>query len=202
MSIRLLFLAALVVPLPLSAQDSTRIADTPPFHGGQWAAQFTGGPSFSSLGFIKFRSPTRALVLDVRVSGSHQEELVTDSTGTHLLGVESRATVDVRLGLRRYHASGAKIVSHLSFGIVGGFTHLVASGGAFRNDGNGWDAGVFADLGASYLVTPHFGIGVTAAATISYASFLATTSAPAPKRRTWSFTGTAPSPAFVATLFF
>src|SRR6266487_5835229 len=75
---------ALLVLLPVSlfGQDSTAKGNATPFHQGQWAAQFQAGTAFGSLGFIKFRSPTRALVLDLHISGSHSETVVTDSSGT------------------------------------------------------------------------------------------------------------------------
>lgn len=69
----------LAVLVCLTVQDSIPTTETTPFRRGQWAAQFSGGFSFGSLGFLKFSSPRRALVLDLRVSGSHGEQLVTDS---------------------------------------------------------------------------------------------------------------------------
>jgi len=45
--------------------------DSLPFHRGEWAAQFAGGGNFTSLGFLEFRSPKKALVLDIRVGGGH-----------------------------------------------------------------------------------------------------------------------------------
>jgi len=62
--------AALVL-LPFSLWSGlTAKGYATPFHKGQWAAQSRRGTAFGSLGFIKFRSPTRALVLDLRLGGS------------------------------------------------------------------------------------------------------------------------------------
>jgi len=52
--------ALVLLPFSLFGQDSTAKGYATPFHKGQWAAQFQAGTAFGSLGFIKFRSPTRA----------------------------------------------------------------------------------------------------------------------------------------------
>src|SRR5881296_4176264 len=101
-----LFAALVLLPVPALAQDSTVKRDATPFHKGQWAAQFQAGTAFSSLGFIKFRSPTHALVLDVHVGGAHSEDLRTDSTGDHFGGLNSNASAQVRFGWRRYSGDG------------------------------------------------------------------------------------------------
>jgi hypothetical protein len=93
---------AVVLPLSLFAQDSTTGVVETPFRRGQWAAQFQAGTTFGSLGFIKFRSPTRALVLDVRLGGSHTEALDTDSSGTRFSFLSSSAFTQLRFGWRRY----------------------------------------------------------------------------------------------------
>src|SRR5258707_7507636 len=94
--------ALLVLPFSLFGQDSTAKANATPFHKGQWAAQFQAGTAFGSLGFIKFRSPTRALVLDLSIVGLHSEAMVTDSSGTRFRGLHSTASTQVRLRLRPY----------------------------------------------------------------------------------------------------
>src|SRR5256885_1358858 len=91
-----LFAALLLLPVSVFGQDST------PFRKGQWAAQFQASTAFTSLGFIKFRSPTHALVLDVHVGGAHSEDLRTDSTGNHFGGLNSNALAQIRFGWRRY----------------------------------------------------------------------------------------------------
>ncbi len=117
-------LVAVLVLLPVVAfgQDSTAKANATPFHKGQWAAQFQAGTAFGSLGFIKFRSPTRALVLDLSIVGLHSEAMVTDSSGTRFGGLHSTASTQVRFGWRRYNGDGpaAKVVSHHSFGALTG----------------------------------------------------------------------------------
>jgi hypothetical protein len=77
----------LVLLACLALQDSTPPNDSMVFRRGQWAAQFSGGSGFGSLGVLKFRSPTRPLLLDLRVTGSHGEQSFDDSAGTHFAGL-------------------------------------------------------------------------------------------------------------------
>src|SRR5213592_2623620 len=100
--------ALLVLPFSLFGQDTTAKGNATPFRRGQWAAQFQAGTAFGSLGFIKFRSPTHALVLDVHVGGAHSEDVTTDSSGANRLrGLNSNASAQVRFGWRRYSGDGA-----------------------------------------------------------------------------------------------
>lgn len=187
-------LAALVL-----TQDTTNVT---PFRRGQWAAQFQAGTSFGSLGFIKFRSPTRALVLDVRLGGSHTEALDTDSSGTRFSFLSSSAFTQLRFGWRRYSGGATNTVAHLSFGLLAGFDHDVSASSGGENSSNAWTAGVFGDVGGTYLVTSKFGIGALASAELSYWSREATSSPSQIKRRTWFIGGSAISASLVATVFF
>lgn len=205
MNIRLTLVAALVLlPVSVRAQDSTVRVKATPFRKGQWAAQFQAGTAFGSLGFIKFRSPSHALVLDVGIGGAHSEGLMTDSSGNHFGGLTSNAFTRVRFGWRRYSGDGvaAKVVSHYSLGVLGGFSH---SAGVFPGSGsqesNGWMAGAFGDIGATYLVTSKFGIGALATASLSYQDAVSKGSS-GTRRRDWSIGGSAVNALFVATLFF
>ena len=176
-------------------------SDSLPFHGGEWAAQFAGGTSFASLGFLKFGSPTKALVLDVRVTGGHGEDITTDSTGTHFSGLGSNANVGLRFGWRRYHPAGPKVATYHSLGLLGGFTHSVTAAPGYRSVANGWNAGVFGDFGGSYFLTPRFSVGATIGAEIRYSDTYARDSQGS-KRRAWDLGGSAPGVAFVAALYF
>src|SRR6266508_455475 len=148
--------ALFVLPFSLFGQYSTAKGNATPFHKGQWAAQFQAGTAFGSLGFIKFRSPTRALVLDLHISGSHSETMVTDSSGTRFGGLQSNAATQVRFGWRRYSGDGtaAKVVSHHSFGALAGFEHDVAAGPSGSSRTNRWTVGACGDVGGTYLNAP------------------------------------------------
>ncbi len=195
--------AIFVLPLSLFGQDSTAKGNATPFHKGQWAAQFQAGTAFGSLGFIKFRSPTRALVLDLHISGSHSETMVTDSSGTRFGGLQSNATTQLRFGWRRYSGDGAaaKVVSHHSFGALAGFEHDVGAGPSGSSRTNRWTVGAFGDVGGTYLVTSRLGIGALATATLSYENGI-TRSSFGNKFHGWSLGGSALSASLVATLYF
>ena len=205
MNIRLLLFAALVLfPVSLCAQDSTVSVNATPFRKGQWAAQFQAGTAFSSLGFIKFRSPTHALVLDLRIGGAHSEQQMTDSTGNHFAGLSSNASTQIRFGWRRYSGDGtaAKVVSHYSLGALAGFSHSAAvfpSSGSQQS--NGWMIGAFGDIGGTYLVTSKFGIGALATASLFYQNGLRKDSSGA-RFRDWSIGGSAVNGSLVAIVYF
>jgi len=199
-----LFAMLVLLPVTVFGQDSTAKGNATPFHKGQWAAQFQAGTSFGSLGFIRFRSATHALVLDLRLSGGHSEILTTDSTGTNRFGgLGSNASIQARFGWRRYagDGSGTKVVSHYSLGVLAGFSHSVGRGLGGGSHLNGWTAGAFGDVGGTYLLTPRFGIGALAMAALSYDNSLGKSSSGA-KSRTWSIGGSAVGASLVATLFF
>jgi len=196
--------ALLVLPFSLFGQDSTAKANATPFHQGQWAAQFQAGAGFGSLGFIKFRSPTCALVLDLRLGGAHSEELTTDSSGANRFAhLNSNAFTQVRFGWRQYSGDGtaAKVVSHYSFGALAGFNHFASRDPTGSSQTNGWMAGAFADVGGTYLLTSRFGIGALATASLSYQNSLGKSSLSG-RYRDWSIGGSAASASLVATLYF
>jgi hypothetical protein len=189
---------ALVVSLLLFLPGRLLAQDTPtPFRAGQWAALFTGGASFTSLGVLKFRSPTSALWLDLRVSGGHHEDFVSDT----VTGISSQVSIDLRLGRRVYRAVADKVVAQHSLGFQVGVDHFVqASPFLGTATSNGWAAGPFVELGGVYLITSHFGIGATGTASITYSrswgeSFGGT------KISSWSLGGNT-GIFFTATLFF
>ena len=191
----------LLFPLSLCAQDSSSSAPMTPFRRGQWAAQFQVGSS-TSLGFVKFRSPTRALVLDLRLIGGHAETNVSDSSGTRHAGVNSDAMTQIRFGWRRYRAGTTKLVSHYSFGLLAGFDHSASSSSGFSNQANAWTAGFFGDVGGTYLVTSQLGLGAMATASLSYWNSVATSEPGNHRSRSWQIAGSAIAATLVATLFF
>lgn len=203
---RIMLLATVALPVSLHSQDSTvaQPSQSTPFRRGQWAAQFQAGSAFGSLGFIKFRSPTRALVLDLRINGGHTEILRSDSGGPNeFTSLNSSANLQARFGWRHYAGDGrgAKVVSHYTIGVLTGFNHFVASGFGESQESNGWSVGAFGDVGGTYLLTPKFGIGALASASIVYQNDAAETSTGL-KSRQWTISGSALAAALVATVFF
>jgi len=200
----LLFATFFLLPVAVFGQDSSVKSNATPFHKGQWAAQFQAGSVFNSLGFIKFRSPTRALVLDVGIGGAHTEDLATDSSGANRFrALNSNAFIRVRFGWRRYRGdgAGAKVVSHYSLGVLAGFSHNASAFPTRSQQSNGWMAGAFGDIGGTYLVTSKFGIGAMATASLSYQNIVSKESS-GTRSRDWLLGGSALNASLIATLYF
>jgi hypothetical protein len=143
--------------------------DTLPFHHGQWAAQFGAGTSFASLGFLRFTAPTRAWLFDFRFSGGHTHSTLHFGDTLTANDFTSSASASARLGRRFYQGRGKSVASFQSVGALGGYSHGCSgsSQGAGSCD-NGWNAGVFVELGGVYLLTSRFSVGGSAAASLSY----------------------------------
>ncbi|MDP3910349.1 MAG: hypothetical protein Q8Q14_08140 [Gemmatimonadales bacterium] len=141
--------------------------------------------------------------MDVRLTGGHGESLVTDSTGTHFVALNSRATVDLRVGVRR-HRIGGKVIPFYSLGILGGLFHATSVSPGFGNDRNGWTAGVFGDVGASYMITTNLALAATGTVTLRYSTETSEVTGPfgTQKGRWWDLSGTAPSATMLVMLFF
>lgn len=144
--------AAAVSPSLLLAQ--TAPADTLPFRRGQWAAQLY---AFSSQGFgvLRFRSPSSAWLLD----GAVQVEDVQATQGDR-----TNASASLRVGSRAYRPVAPKVVRYLGVGVIGsywGFHNESATTGIVYR---GWNAGggLYAEVGADYLITSHLGLGASA----------------------------------------
>jgi hypothetical protein len=96
-----------------------------------------------------------------------------------------------------------RVVSHYTLGLLAGFDHSASRGPGFTSQSNAWSAGIFGDLGATYLVTPKFGLGVLATVALAYSNRVSTTQLTTKRSvRDWTIGGEAVNAALVATLFF
>ena len=190
-------------PALASAQDTA--PDTIPFHRHQWAAQFAGGPSFASLGVLRFTAPTRAWLVDFRFRGghSHERQYVQDTLFRD--GYTSDADIDTRIGRRFYQRRGKSVVSFQTVGLLGGYAHSCQ---AFKQPpvsagfcSNGWTAGAFGELGGAYLITHSFSIGGTATVAFSYERTTQRSSSGAVAKG-WAYSGSIQGLSFAATVYF
>jgi hypothetical protein len=124
------------------------------FHSGQWGVDFNIGSGFVGAGVIHFRSPTRALVLNL--SGGLSTS--TSATGNSISGNVVQANVS--LGARRYHPFAPRLYFYRTLGIEGNYRHSFI-GGATDLTENDWSGGLFGEVGAGWLVTPHLAVGAT-----------------------------------------
>lgn|SRR5262245_5409632 len=196
------FATLVLLPAALFAQDSASKTNPTPFRKGQWAAQFQVGSAFTSLGFIKFRSPTHALVLDVRLSGAHSETSDSDSTGSHFANLNSWAWTQLRFGWRRYRGGEPTVAAHYTLGLLAGFDHNASRDQNSSFQRNGWTAGLFGDIGATYLATSRLGLGALASASLFYTTSTAHSQPYDTKDHMWQIGGSALTASIVATLFF
>jgi len=181
MRTRILIIALATASTSLAAQDTT--PDSLPFRRGQWAVQFVGSLG-ASVGLLKFRSPSSAWVVDVGVSGQHEEDIADTSVAVH-----SQAFVSVLLGQRKYRSLATKVAAYRSLGLLMSYTHNLSSSPFSRSTSNGWQLGPFANVGGTYLVTSHLGIGATGQVRIAYGRSTFRSSI-TPKTRSWSLSGT------------
>jgi hypothetical protein len=165
--------------------------------------QFGGGFTLASIGVLKFTAPTRAWLLDVAISGSHDKATThsTVPTDTTVSSFDSRAILSVRWGRRFYQARGGKIASFQTLGVLGGFNHAAGgSSGGPGGESNGWSAGVFGEAGAAFFVASRLSVGGAAAATLSYSRTI--NRFPSGRSVAWSYQASAPAVRFIATLYF
>lgn len=150
----LLVCASIFLARPLSAQttgDTARVT----FHPAEWGVEFIPGRDATTIGIIRFATPTRAWVLD----GSASLDWITlpgggafgkDASG-HAMGVSAL------FGPRWYRAEGAQVVGFGGWGISGSLNRSQAPGSSDRYEA--WSAGAYGELGMQYLFTPHFSLG-------------------------------------------
>ena len=161
-SLRLVLAAtSIVAATPLAAQDAAQ--ETSPFRDGQWGVQFLMGSSFSSLGALLFTSPRAAWTLDVRAEVSQFDS--DDSTLTFLSGA---AQVETRIGRRSYIGRPRSIASFVGGGVLLAYSNFSVQTPVGEQHDDTFGAGVFAEIGASWLVTRSLGLGATADANVGF----------------------------------
>lgn len=149
-------------------------ADSLPFTRGQWGVQVTGGENLVSVGALRFTSPRAAWLLDIVASVTRSEVRVDSSAGAPLppdadaSHVNTSGGANVRVGRRSYHALGRGVASFATAGVSAGYSgaRWTQAGGSRATTVTG---GLFGDLGATYFVTPHLGLGAAVTLEASYA---------------------------------
>ena len=142
--------AVLVAPATLHAQ---RNASTAPFRSGQWGAEFAASNDFQSLGMMRFFSPRRALAFDAQLQNASTSIDGSDAE-------TSGTTYGLSVGYRMYRNVTTGVVGHVTGGLrVNSNSTKVtnAAGATTENSTRGY--GPFAEIGASYFITPHLSLG-------------------------------------------
>ncbi len=154
--------AMFVLPATLlQAQPS----DSTIFRAGQWGAEFSFGGSFAGLGVQRFSTPTRAWVASVR--GRLQDwGGDTDSLNFGLFGVslshEQFEDAGLSLGHRWYRPLTADVLQHLTVGALASATRSTRFRRAAPDDAlRSIVGGVYAEVGAMWMVTRRLSLGAT-----------------------------------------
>ncbi|HUF27335.1 MAG TPA: hypothetical protein VMM18_10190 [Gemmatimonadaceae bacterium] len=158
--------AALALPTTLIAQQrpattqraaasqpaaSARAAT--PFRGGQWGAEFAASDDFQSVGMVRLLSPVRALAFDVSFATMSSDVDGSDAE-------QSASTYGLSLGYRIYRGVASNVVGSLTAGGLinsASSSNTTGAGATTETTARGW--GPFAELGASYFITPHLSLG-------------------------------------------
>jgi hypothetical protein len=149
----------LLAPSLLVAQESAP-RDTVGPQAGQWAAEVGAGTGLSGT-LLRFRSAASAWLLGVDASFAQIRQELPDPLGGGTR-TESSTQVDAfaRIGLRQYRTTQGALRPFTSGGLLGGTS---------RADGSrSWAAGIFAELGAAYLFSPHVSLGASGGLRASY----------------------------------
>jgi hypothetical protein len=158
---RLVLGSLLVVALgPATAAAQERAASTPtPFHAGQWAMQGDIGGPFT-VGLLRFRAPTSALVLALGGALSRQTRENPNGTGGSVEESAWAGGFNSSVGLRHYRPVTSAVALFNTFGLSGNYQRYFQS----------WNlsGGPFLDLGGQYLFGERFSVGVSSALSLSY----------------------------------
>lgn len=150
--------------VPAFGQDTTAAPSTTHFRRGQWVAHFDLG-SFTTFGVSRFRSPTRAIVLQFSVSARHAEQ---SDDSSQWAGTESSGGLTARVGWRAYRSGLGRVTPYFTFGPLLNLTHSYSSTSGYAAEINGWGLGFFTDLGALYHVAEWLALGAAGNVDLSY----------------------------------
>ena len=160
---------ALVLGAEPVAAQSVEPAGVLPFRRGQWGTEFGVSSNFPSVGFLKFRSDRSAWLVDL--SGNYAG--YTDDFESPFGSLPDRdyTQYDVTLaaGMRRYRPVVDRVAGFATLGLqTSRFSSSESEPDQPDEDFNGWDAGVFGELGGAWMVTRHLGLGASYQANVVY----------------------------------
>jgi hypothetical protein len=136
--------------------------DSTTFRRGQWGTEFALGSSYQSLGVLRFATPARAWIgyLGVSVNDTRGDDQ-TNSEGFPVgTSSSSLRRGEVRVGHRWYRPLADHVAQHLTIGALASSTRQASGPNALPNlEQSESGAGVFADVGALWFVTPRLSLG-------------------------------------------
>lgn len=151
----LLVAFALTLAVEVRAQGTEALG----FRSGQWGADFQVLGGFTGAGAIKFTSPTRAWILDLgsQVLHASSNQPTGNTSGTSI-------NLSVKAGRRMYGTITHRVVPWTAIGVIASYEWLRST----TDTTTGVGAGVFGSLGATWLITPHLGVGAQWSLVVSY----------------------------------
>jgi hypothetical protein len=162
--LRRAILSCLVVgPALLAPAALAQSPDSVAFHRGQWGTEFTIGSGFVAAGLLHFSTPARALLVDVGVNYVHDAIRSDGPTQT-----EDSYGASLRLGTRTYRSVERRLYRMVTLGITASYDRETVTANTVSHSVGQYGLGVFGDIGATWLVTPHLGIGAKLGATLAY----------------------------------
>jgi hypothetical protein len=162
--LRSAILSCLVVgPALLAPAALAQSPDSVAFHRGQWGTEFNTGSGFVAAGLLHFSTPARALIFDIGASYDHGAFHATPPTET-----VDRYGATLSLGTRTYRSIERRLYRMVTLGITARYDRQNSRADTVRTRSEAYGLGVFGDIGATWLVTPHLGIGVKLGATLGY----------------------------------
>lgn len=167
-------LCTLVAAL-VAAAAPAQTPDSVAFHRGQYGADFLIGGGFAAAGALRFSSPTHALLFDLSSSYSHGSE---HFGSTAITGSSGNAAL--RLGTRAYHSLDRRLYRWTTFGLSVSYNRQTNTQDTVSQTTQGVGGGVFANVGATWLVTPHLGIGAQWEVNLTYSHYSGSISSGAP----------------------
>ncbi|MCC6245836.1 MAG: hypothetical protein IT353_23590 [Gemmatimonadaceae bacterium] len=156
----LVALCAAIFAAPLAAQQS----DSLPFRAGQWGAEFSAA-NFSGVGVLRFSNPRRAWLMDLQGSVTRQSGSSERMTNADV-STDSE-TAQFRLGRRAYKPLVSRVVRYVGGGLSARYASFdqyptpfsVSPPLVYTPTRSQFEAGLFAEVGAQWMITPNLGLG-------------------------------------------
>ena len=146
-------------PAPPNVGQPAVAIDSLPFRRGQWGAEFSIDDGTVALGVLRFRSARTAWQLNANgaVNWSKSDPPFDAYSGTTMF-------VNLLAGPRRYRPLAPAVAAYVGTGLIGGYLWSKYTDG-WRE---GWNSGVYGELGGVYFVTRRLSLGARVQASASY----------------------------------
>ena len=160
---RKLALRSALVFVSLTAGSALAAQETPTFHAGEWAAEFTGGAA-NSAGVMRFMNPRSALVFSF---GGVLSRSTATPDGSEK-AVSTTRNLNLALGIRRHTTVASRVLATTELGAqLGYFRQKTEVPGVFgdplaTSHQSQTSYGLYGEIGGQYFVASHLALGAVA----------------------------------------